>query len=583
MRVMADHIRAIAFTIADGQLPSNNKAGYVIRRILRRAVRYAFTFLNLKEPFLNRLTPLIADQFKDVFPELDSQRDFVQKVIREEEISFLRTLETGIKRFDQYTNKTVDGAFAFELYDTYGFPIDLTQLIARERNMTVDMDEFHKCLEQQKERSRAASAIDTDDWVILSEDETQFIGYDALSCEAHIVKYRKIRTKNKTQYQLVLNQTPFYAESGGQVGDTGYLESHGEKTPVLDTQKENNLIIHIVDKLPSNLTSTFFAQINTERRKLITSNHSATHLMHSALKRILGSHVAQKGSLVNEHYTRFDFSHFAKVTDEELQKIEAMVNQKIRENISLDEKRNIPIEQAKAMGATALFGEKYGDFVRVITFDPTYSMELCGGTHVKATGQIGLFKIVSESAVAAGVRRIEAFTSEGAENFIDAQIEQLNAIKSTLKNPKDVVVKVKSLMEENENLQKQIDVMIHEKAQHLKTELLQKIKSVNNVNIIAEEINLDNADAVKNISFEMRNQIENAFILLAFPSKEKTMLSLIISDNLVKERQWNASEIIRKISRHIEGGGGGQAFYATAGGKKPDGVSQAIKEALSVI
>lgn len=583
MRVMADHIRAIAFTIADGQLPSNNKAGYVIRRILRRAVRYAFTFLNLKEPFLNRLTPLIADQFKDVFPELDSQRDFVQKVIREEEISFLRTLETGIKRFDQYTNKTVDGAFAFELYDTYGFPIDLTQLIARERNMTVDMDEFHKCLEQQKERSRAASAIDTDDWVILSEDETQFIGYDALSCEAHIVKYRKIRTKNKTQYQLVLNQTPFYAESGGQVGDTGYLESHGEKTPVLDTQKENNLIIHIVDKLPSNLTSTFFAQINTERRKLITSNHSATHLMHSALKRILGSHVAQKGSLVNEHYTRFDFSHFAKVNDEELQKIEAMVNQKIRENILLDEKRNIPIEQAKAMGATALFGEKYGDFVRVITFDPTYSMELCGGTHVKATGQIGLFKIVSESAVAAGVRRIEAFTSEGAENFIDAQIEQLNAIKSTLKNPKDVVVKVKSLMEENENLQKQIDVMIHEKAQHLKTELLQKIKSVNNVNIIAEEINLDNADAVKNISFEMRNQIENAFILLAFPSKEKTMLSLIISDNLVKERQWNASEIIRKISRHIEGGGGGQAFYATAGGKKPDGVSQAFKEALSVI
>src|SRR5690606_26632423 len=332
MRVMADHIRAIAFTIADGQLPSNNKAGYVIRRILRRAVRYAFTFLNLKEPFLNRLTPLIADQFKDVFPELDSQRDFVQKVIREEEISFLRTLETGIKRFDQYTNKTVDGAFAYELYDTYGFPIDLTQLIARERNMTVDMDEFHKCLEQQKERSRAASAIDTDDWVILSEDETQFIGYDALSCEAHIVKYRKIRTKNKTQYQLVLNQTPFYAESGGQVGDTGYLESHGEKTPVLDTQKENNLIIHIVDKLPSNLTSTFFAQINTERRKLITSNHSATHLMHSALKRILGSHVAQKGSLVNEHYTRFDFSHFAKVTDEELQKIEAMVNQKDRKN-----------------------------------------------------------------------------------------------------------------------------------------------------------------------------------------------------------------------------------------------------------
>lgn len=583
MRVMADHIRAIAFTIADGQLPSNTKAGYVIRRILRRAVRYAFTFLNIKDPFLNRLTPLIADQFKEVFPELDAQRDFVQKVIREEELSFLRTLETGIKRFDQYSNRTVDGAFAFELYDTYGFPIDLTQLIARERNMTVDMDEFHKCLEQQKERSRAASAVDTDDWVVLTDDETQFIGYDSLNCESHIVKYRKIKTKNKTQYQIVLNVTPFYAESGGQVGDIGVLESGAEKIPVTDTQKENNLIIHIVDKLPANLTSTFKAQVNSDRRKLITSNHSATHLMHSALKRILGPHVAQKGSLVNDQYTRFDFSHFAKVTDEEIQQIEYLVNEKIRENILLDEKRNIPIEQAKAMGATALFGEKYGDFVRVITFDPKYSMELCGGTHVKATGQIGLFKVVSESAVAAGVRRIEAFTSSGAEKYIDSQIEQLNAIKNTLKHPKDVVVKVKSLIDENEQLQKQLNEMVHEKAQHLKAELLKKVQIKNGINVIAEKIELDHADAVKNISFEMRNQLQNAFILLAFTSKDKIMLSLILSDNLVQERKWNAADIIRKISKHIDGGGGGQAFYATAGGKNISGINQAFDDALSVI
>jgi alanyl-tRNA synthetase len=583
MRVMADHIRAIAFTIADGQLPSNNKAGYVIRRILRRAVRYAFTFLNLKEPFLNRLIPILAHQFKDVFPELDAQKDFVQKVIREEEISFLRTLETGIKRFDQYVGQTIDGEFAFELYDTYGFPIDLTQLIARERGMNVDMAGFNQCLEKQKARSRAASATDTDDWQILSDDETNFVGYDELSCNIKIVKYRKVKSKNKELFQLVFDRTPFYAESGGQVGDTGFIESSTEKIRIVDTQKENNLIIHLTEQLPSDLNAVYNAQVDTERRKLITANHSATHLMHSALKQVLGDHVAQKGSLVNNEYTRFDFSHFAKVSDEELQQIEHIVNQKIRENILLDEKRNVPIEEAKAMGATALFGEKYGDFVRVITFDPSYSIELCGGTHVKATGQIGLFKIISESAVAAGVRRIEAYTADGAEQFVDSQINQLHALKNILKHPKDLIQKVKSLIDDNEHLQKEINALIAEKAQYVKNELLQKVQKINGLNVIAEKINIENADAVKNISFEMRNQLNDAVILLAFPLKDKTMLSLIISDNIVTERQLNASTIIRTISKHIDGGGGGQPFYATAGGKNQHGVQQALAQTLELL
>jgi alanyl-tRNA synthetase len=582
MRVLADHIRAIAFTIADGQLPSNNKAGYVIRRILRRAVRYAFTFLNLKEPFFNRLTPLIANQFKDVFPSLYAQKDFVQKVISEEEISFLRTLETGIKRFENYKNKVVDGNFAFELYDTYGFPIDLTQLIARERNMEVDMDAFSTCLEQQKQRSRAASAVDTEDWVVLHDDESQFVGYDQLSCELQIQKYRKVKTKTKEQFQLVFNRTPFYAESGGQVGDTGFIENKDEKIFITDTQKENNLIIHVADKLPADVHAVFMGHVNAESRKQITSNHSATHLMHAALKAVLGNHVAQKGSLVNETQTRFDFSHFTKVTDDELLKIEHIVNEKIRENIALDERRNIPIEDARAMGATALFGEKYGDYVRVITFGPTFSMELCGGTHVSATGQIGYFKIVSESAVAAGVRRIEAITARGFEKFLVNQSKQLESIKNLLKNPKDLPVRIQSLLDENEILRKQLDNMVQEKAQRIKKDLLQKIKSVNGIQIIAEKIALDNAEAIKNISFEMRSQLENAFILLASQSEDKVLLSLILSDNLVKEKNLNASSIIRTISKHVQGGGGGQPFYATAGGKNPDGIDEALSEGIKL-
>ena len=583
MRVLSDHIRAIAFTIADGQLPSNNKAGYVIRRILRRAVRYSFTYLNFKTPFIHRLTPLLAEQFKDVFPELFEQKDFVQKVIKEEEQSFLRTLETGIRRFDQYKDSVIDGEFAFELYDTYGFPIDLTQLIARERNMQVDMDGFNQCLEQQKERSRAASAVDAEDWVILENGESQFIGYDNTSAEVNIIKYRKVKSKNKEQYQLVFNQTPFYAESGGQVGDTGFLQNEKEKIFITDTKKENNQIIHLSDKLPLDLKADFVATVNSSRRRKITANHSATHLMHAALKQILGNHVVQKGSLVNDEHTRFDFAHFTKVTDEDIAKIEQMVNEKIRENIALDERRNVPLEEAKSMGATALFGEKYGDYVRVIIFDPAYSMELCGGTHVNATGEIGLFKIVSETAVAAGVRRIEAITSVEAEKYIIHQLTQLNTIKSELKNPKDIVVRVKELLYENEMLQKQIDSFVHEKAQYIKGELLKNVKLKNNINVIAQKIDLTNVEAIKNISFELRNQLPDSFILLASESEGKAMLSLIISDQLVQSGKLNATTIIRSISKHIQGGGGGQPFYATAGGKNPAGIEAAIQEALSMI
>ncbi len=580
MRVMSDHIRAIALAIADGQLPSNNKAGYVIRRILRRAVRYGFTFLNLKEPFMNKLVPILAEQFKDVFPELKAQQDFVIRVITEEENAFLRTLDTGIKKFEEYKGKNVDGKFAFELFDTFGFPIDLTELMARERGMEVDMVGFNKSLDEQKERSRAAAVVDTDDWVIVREgEEVEFTGYDEFEGDAEILRYRKVKAKNKEQYQLVLNRTPFYAESGGQVGDTGFIEANGEKTTITDTQKENNLIIHYVDKLPKDVSATFFTQINGKRRKQISNNHSATHLLHSALKQVLGSHVNQKGSLVNEAQTRFDFSHFAKVSDEEIQKIEKIVNEKIRENILLDEKRNVPVQQAMEMGAMALFGEKYGEFVRVITFDPSYSIELCGGTHVKATGQIGQMKIVSESAVAAGVRRIEAITADKAEAYFEEQQLQLNSIKELLKHPKDLVQRIQGLMDENTALQEQINVFTNEKTQVIKKELLGKIKSVNGINFLAEQIELPTADALKNLSFELKNQVENLFFLAGAEIDGKALLSLIVSDNLVKDKNLNATNIIRELSKEIQGGGGGQPFYATAGGKNPAGLKKAISMA----
>ena len=584
MRVMADHIRAISFAIADGQLPSNNKAGYVIRRILRRAVRYGFTFLNFKEPFLSKLIPLLAEQFKNVFPELYSQKDFVQKVVHEEEIAFLRTLETGIKKFDAYREKNVGGEFAFELYDTYGFPIDLTQLMARERNMNVDMLEFQKCLSQQKERSRAAAAVDTEDWIIITEEgPVEFVGYDTLECEAEIIKYRKVKSKGKEQFQLVLNKTPFYAESGGQVGDTGVLVSGNEKTEITDTQKENNLVIHFANKLPTDLKTTFIANVNSNRRNEITGNHSATHLMHSALRNVLGKHVAQKGSLVNEEVTRFDFSHFSKVAGEELDKIEKMVNAKIRKNILLDEKRNVPIEEAKKMGAMALFGEKYGDFVRVITFDKDYSVELCGGTHVKSTSEIGLFKIISESSVAAGVRRVEAISGQKAIDYVNNQLKELDKLKELLNNSKDVVKAVQQLMGENQQSKKEIELFIQQKAATVKTSLLEKVHKNNGINFIAEKIDLPSADAIKNLSFDLKKEVDNLFLLLAAEVEGKAHLSLIISDNLVKEKSLDATKIIRELSKEIQGGGGGQAFYATAGGKNPGGIQNALNKAATFI
>ncbi len=577
MRVMSDHIRAITLAIADGQLPSNNKAGYVIRRILRRAVRYAFTFLNIKDPFINKLVPVLAEQFKEVFPEVKAQQDFIMRVIHEEELAFLRTLDTGIKRFEEYKGKTVEGKFAFELYDTFGFPIDLTQLMARENGMEVDMDGFNKCLSEQKERSRAAAVVDTDDWVIIvSDDKVEFTGYDQLECETEVLRYRKIKSKNKEQFQLVLNKTPFYAESGGQVGDTGYLEYGKEKIVITDTQKENNLIVHFCDKLPADLTKTFTAKVNGNRRKSITNNHSATHLMHAALKQVLGTHVNQKGSLVNENETRFDFSHFAKVSDEEIKQIERIVNEKIRENIQLEERKNVPIKEAMEMGAMALFGEKYGDFVRVITFDPKFSVELCGGTHVPSTGQIGLFKIMSEGAVAAGVRRIEGITAAKAEAYLQSQLEELNAVKELLKNPKNAVQRVQELIDENTGLQKQIEQFTAEKTQQVKKAILHRIKNVNGLNIISEQIELPTADAIKNLSFELKNQVENLVFLAGAEIDGKALLSLILSDNLVKDKNMNATHIIRELAKEIQGGGGGQPFYATAGGKNPDGLNKAL-------
>ncbi len=612
MRVMADHVRAITFAIADGQLPSNNKAGYVIRRILRRAVRYAFTFLKLNEPFLHKLVPILSEQFKDVFPEVKTQQDFIMRVIHEEESSFLRTLENGIKRFEEYGNKNVSGEFAFELYDTFGFPIDLTQLMARERNIEVDMDGFSKALEQQKERSRAASEIDTEDWVVVDEESTaEFVGYEMLECDCQILRYRKVKSKGKEQYQVVLNKTPFYAESGGQVGDTGYIESGGEKIFITDTQKENNLIIHFADKLPKNLNATFHSVVDKDRRRIITSNHSATHLMHSALKRVLGSHVNQKGSLVNEHVTRFDFSHFAKVTDEEIGKIETMVNEKIKENILLDEKRNVPIKQAQEMGATALFGEKYGEFVRVITFDPKYSMELCGGTHVKSTEQIGKFKIISESSVAAGVRRVEAITGVLVDEYYKQQEEKGKAAEHALKekielrkeelkkllgqleklNPdgqakgeaRQLLTGQKTLELADEELQGAIEKVTKEIAHSVKNDLLKKVKEINGIHFLAEKIDISNADSIKGISFELKKEVNNLFCLLGAEVGGKPHLSLIISDNLVKEKNYDASKIIRELAKEIQGGGGGQPFYATAGGKNAAGIDAALEKGKKLV
>ncbi|HYG39975.1 MAG TPA: alanine--tRNA ligase, partial [Cytophagales bacterium] len=590
MRVLSDHIRAISFAIADGQLPSNNKAGYVIRRILRRAVRYGYTFLGFKEPFLHKLVHLLANQFKEVFEELKAQEDFVSKVIYEEEQSFLKTLETGIKRFEQYFSEAgndfsrIPGKFAFELYDTFGFPIDLTQLLAREKGATVDLDGFDTEMDQQKTRSRAAASQETGDWIaVKDEDEVEFIGYDNLDGVAEIVKYRQVKQKDQTFYQIVLNKTPFYAESGGQVGDIGFLISDGEKIEVINTKKENDLIVHFTKKLPSNVNAYFKCAVNVKKRKLTENNHSATHLLHAALKAVLGKHVAQKGSYVSDEVLRFDFSHFAKMTEEEIRKVEQIVNEKIRENIELNEKRNVPIKQAMELGATALFGEKYGDYVRVITFDKDYSVELCGGTHVKATGNIGFFKIISESSVSAGVRRIEALTADKAEEFFNNQVELVNELKEILKNPVDLKKAIKDLMNEKSKLSKQIEAFNQKQAGQLKEDLLNKKQEINGLNFIVDKITLTSSDSLKQIAFELKSKVDNLFLVLAADIDQKPQIAVMISDNLVKEKNLHAGNIVKELAKEIKGGGGGQPFYATAGGTDLSGLDKVVVKAKELV
>jgi alanyl-tRNA synthetase len=586
MRVLADHIRAICFTIADGQLPSNNGAGYVIRRILRRAVRYQYQFLNLKEPFLCKLAELISDSFKNVFPELYAQKEFVVKVIREEEQSFLKTIANGMTILNAKfasPDRVIKGVDAFELSDTYGFPLDLTQLISRENKFEVDVKGFENALLQQKERSRKATELTTDDWVLIGEEKpTSFLGYEQLVSEVNIIKYRKVKAKGKESYQLVFNQTPFYPEGGGQVGDTGTISNANEKVKIIDTKKENNLIIHFTERLPESVEATFTAVVDENKRKLTENNHSATHLLHASLRKVLGTHVQQKGSLVNHEYLRFDFSHFAAMTTEEIHAIEKLVNEKIRQNIVLDERRNVPIAEAQTMGAMMLFGEKYGESVRVITFDELYSRELCGGTHVKATGQIGYFKIVSEAAVAAGVRRIEAITAEAVEELVNQQWSTVNELKDLLK-AKDIVKSVEVLVQEKAELQKKLEVFENEKTVLIKQQLKPNIEHVNGINKLIAQIEIGNADQLKNLSFQLRTETENLFCVLGCMLNGKPMLSIIISDNLVANKKLHAGNIVKELAKEIHGGGGGQPFYATAGGNKADGLTAALQKARTLV
>lgn len=588
MRVIADHIRAISFCIADGTLPSNNKAGYVVRRILRRAVRYAYTFLGIREAFINQLVPVLANQFDGVFHELKSQQDFVQKVIQEEENSFLRTLAAGIQRFERYQSdgQKIDGQFAFELYDTFGFPIDLTDLMAREKGLVVDMPAFEAELLKQKSRSRAATAIDTTDWVIVNPgDEVDFVGYDELESECKILRYRKTTSHGKEQYQVVLSRTPFYAAGGGQIGDVGKIEDASRlfQFSVTDTKKENGLIIHYLDELPDETTGTFWAMVDPNVRRATEINHSATHLLHAALRQVLGNHVGQKGSLVNSEYLRFDFSHFSRLGLDEIKKVEHIVNSRIRQNILLKEERDIPYQDAIKAGVTALFGEKYGDHVRVITFDDRFSKELCGGTHVASSGQIGYFKITAESAVAAGVRRIEAITADKAEEFIDRQASQLAAIKEILKNPADVLKGVESLIEENARLKRELEKTLASRAAGLKDELVSEVELINGINFLARKVDLPGADAVKTLAFSLRDRVQNLFLVLATDIDGKPGLTVMLSDNLVAERNLNAGAIVKLLAKEIQGGGGGQPFYATAGGKSSEGIESALVKAREVI
>lgn len=592
-RVIADHIRAITFVIADGQLPSNNKAGYVCRRILRRAIRYGYTFLGFEEAFMYQLVPTLTEQMGAVFTQLAPQQDFLQRIIKEEEIAFLRTLTNGLRRMNQVQNELkaagrsqVDGATAFELFDTYGFPIDLTALIARENGYSIDEEGFKSEMNKQKNRSREAAKIDAGDWVLVSEEQeaVQFVGYDQLEIQTQIQRYRAVKSKSKESFQVVLQETPFYAESGGQVGDTGILrDSNQREIKVLNTFKENNLLVHELSALPANPADTFFALVNSELRSEIASNHSATHLLHAALRHVLGHHVEQKGSLVNADYLRFDFSHFAKMSDAELQTVEQEVNAHIRSAIKLTERRAVPIEEAKALGAMALFGEKYGDQVRVITFDPSYSVELCGGTHVQNSAHIGLFKITSESSIATGVRRIEAITGKTALNWMQQQLFQLQEVKDLLKNPKDLTMQVQKLLEESNALRKEIEYLEQVQINELAGSLVGQFAAFGQAMVLAQRVEVRSAEGLKKLASELRKQHSNSYVVLGAVVSEKPQLVVAIGDALVASAKLNAGNIIREAAKLMQGGGGGQPFLATAGGSELAGLAAAIEAAKNSI
>lgn len=617
-RVLSDHIRAIAFTIADGQLPSNNGAGYVIRRILRRAVRYYYTYLDYKQPLLFQLMPLLAKQFEEVFPELTKQLDFVSKVVKEEEDAFLKTLEKGLLRIGKYFDSvgqepfsdipsdgsidatierfkeivylnngstfSIPGSIVFDLYDTYGFPVDLTRLIAREKGWDIDEEGFEAKLQQQKNRSRAAGTVDTEDWVVLIENGiTEFIGYDSLEIKSKVVKYRKVKAKGKEAYQLVLEATPFYAESGGQVGDTGILDFDGEQIAVIDTKKENNLIIQFTETLPANIHAPVLAIVDMAKRQSTAVHHSATHLLHAALRKVLGTHVAQKGSLVSEEHLRFDFSHFAKVSDEEIAQIETIVNEKIRDNIPVHI-REMHKDDAIALGAMALFGEKYGDMVRVVIMDRNYSIELCGGTHVGATGELGFFKIKHESAVAAGVRRIEAVSGKAAEELIAEQFDQIRVIRDTLKNPKEIGKAVDTLVAENNDLKKRIESLEAKQLVAIKNELVQKAVQVNGVSFVGSVVEVSSADSLKKLCFELKTSLTNYVVVLAAAIDGKAQVAVLLDETVSTSKNLEAPKIIKEhISGLIKGGGGGQKTLATAGGQDASNLQQVIEKVKALI
>ena len=584
MRVIADHIRTIAFAITDGQLPSNAKAGYVIRRILRRAVRYGYTFLGRRDAFMYSLIPALIDSMGDAYPELIKGKDLIQRVIKEEEESFLRTLETGIRLLEKKieelgSNKTLSGDDAFVLYDTYGFPLDLTALILSEHGCSLDEEGFNVAMEAQRARARNAAALDTEDWVILREGETTFLGYDYTECDTEILRYRKVKQKNKEYYQVVLSSTPFYAEMGGQVGDSGYLTDGTTKYEVFDTKRENNLPVHLMTKLPEDASCELTAVINVEKRHAAEANHTATHLLHEALREILGTHVEQKGSFVSPDVLRFDFSHFSKVEPSDLRKVEQLVNERIRENFPREEFRNVPIAEAQAMGAMALFGEKYGEEVRVLKYGT--SVELCGGTHVSATGRIGFFRIISESSVAAGVRRIEAVTGAGAEKMLYQVEDLLKEVKELFNNNPQIITAIKKTIEENAELAQQVQAALKEKVASVKQHLLSQREELGGVRVFKVQQNVS-AELIKDLAFQIAGELTESFIFIgATDEGGKPNLTLMLSRDLVESKGWNASNILRSAAKHIQGGGGGQPHFATAGGKRVEGLDEAVQQILS--